>query len=58
MRSLISLLLTAGLFATPAFAATVLHCGKVVDVRAGQILTDMTVVVDGPTDDWPREAEI
>jgi imidazolonepropionase-like amidohydrolase len=47
MRRLITLLV-AGLFSTPAFAATVLHCGKLVDVRAGRILTNMTVVVDGP----------
>jgi imidazolonepropionase-like amidohydrolase len=48
MRRLIPFL-AAGLFSTPAFAATVLHCGTLVDVRAGRILTNMTVVVDGPT---------
>ena len=33
--------------AAPAGAATLLHCGRLVDVRAGRVLTNMTVVVDG-----------
>ena len=28
--------------------ATLLHCGRLVDVRAGRVLTNMTIVVDGP----------
>jgi imidazolonepropionase-like amidohydrolase len=32
-----------------AGAATVLHCGKLVDVQAQRVLSQMTVVVDGPT---------
>lgn len=32
-----------------AFAATLLHCGKLIDVRAMRTLTNMTVVVDGAT---------
>lgn len=35
--------------AAPAGAATLLQCGRLVDVRAGRVLTNMTVVVDGPT---------
>ena len=34
--------------AAPARAATLLQCGRLVDVRAGRVLTNMTVVVDGP----------
>ena len=34
---------------SPAQAATLLHCGKLVDVRAGRVLTSMTVVADGAT---------
>ncbi|HET9469118.1 MAG TPA: amidohydrolase family protein, partial [Vicinamibacterales bacterium] len=37
------------LCAAPAGAATLLQCGRLVDVRAGRVLTSMTVVVDGPT---------
>jgi imidazolonepropionase-like amidohydrolase len=33
--------------AAPVQAATMLHCGRLVDVRAGRVLTNMTVVVDG-----------
>ena len=33
--------------AAPSGAATLLHCGRLVDVRAGRVLTNMTVVVDG-----------
>jgi imidazolonepropionase-like amidohydrolase len=47
MSRLITVVLAAGLFSTPAFGATVLHCGKLADVRAGRILTNMTIVVDG-----------
>ena len=47
MRWLISVL-TVCACAAPARAATVLHCGRLVDVRAARVLTNMTVVVDGP----------
>jgi imidazolonepropionase-like amidohydrolase len=33
----------------PSDAATFLQCGRLVDVRAGSVLTNVTVVVDGPT---------
>ena len=49
MRVLISAVLAAGLWSTPGFSATILHCGRLVDVRAGQILMNVSVVVDGPT---------
>jgi len=49
MKILVGGLLMAGLWATPASGATVLHCGKLVDVRATRILTNMTLVVDGTT---------
>ena len=49
MKVLISILLATGLWSSPALAATLLHCGKLVDVRAGRIMTNMTVVVDGST---------
>ena len=32
----------------PSSAATLLHCGRLIDVRAGSVLTNVTVVVDGP----------
>lgn len=47
MRPLRITLLAIGLLSTPGFAATVLHCGKLVDVRAGEIMGNMTVVIDG-----------
>ncbi len=46
MKVLIGILLTT-LWSSPAMAATILHCGRLVDVRAGRVLTDMTIVVDG-----------
>ncbi len=49
MRVLISAVLAAGLWSTPGFSATILQCGRLVDVRAGQILMNVSVVVDGPT---------
>ncbi len=49
MRILISIVLASGLWSTPGLAVTILHCGRLVDVRAGRILTNMTVVVDGST---------
>lgn len=45
MRFLIGLLAVCAC-AAPASAATMLHCGRLVDVRAGRVLTNMTVVVD------------
>jgi imidazolonepropionase-like amidohydrolase len=33
--------------AAPSFGATVLHCGKLIDVRAGRVLANSTLVVDG-----------
>lgn len=33
--------------AAPAEAATLLQCGRLIDVRAGRVLTNMTVVVEG-----------
>jgi imidazolonepropionase-like amidohydrolase len=33
--------------AAPVRAATVLHCGALVDVRAGRVLPNMTVIADG-----------
>ena len=47
MRWLISVM-TFCVCAAPAQAATVLHCGRLVDVGAGRVLTNMTVIVDGP----------
>jgi imidazolonepropionase-like amidohydrolase len=35
--------------AVPVTAATILQCGKVVDVRTGRVLTSMTIAIDGPT---------
>ena len=32
-----------------AFAATILHCGKLIDVSAQRVLTQMSIVVDGQT---------
>ena len=32
----------------PLSAATLLQCGRLIDVRAGSVLTNVTVVVDGP----------
>ena len=48
MRFLIALVAVIAC-AAPASAATMLHCGRLVDVRAGRVLTNMTVVVDGAT---------
>ena len=48
MKVLIGILLTT-LWSSPTIAATILHCGRLVDVRAGKVLTDMTVVVEGST---------
>jgi len=33
----------------PALAATILHCGKLIDVSAQRVLTQMSIVVDGQT---------
>jgi len=33
----------------PALAATILHCGKLVDVSAQRVLTQMSIVVNGQT---------
>ncbi len=49
MKVLVSAILAVGLWATPAFSATILHCGKLVDVRSGEILSEVSVVVDGST---------
>ncbi len=49
MKALISAILATGLVSIPAFGETLLQCGRLVDVRAGQILTEMTVAVDGST---------
>jgi imidazolonepropionase-like amidohydrolase len=48
MRFLIGLVAICAC-AAPVSAATVLHCGRLVDVRAGRVLTSMTVVVDEAT---------
>jgi imidazolonepropionase-like amidohydrolase len=45
MRFLIGLVAICAC-AAPARAETLLHCGRLVDVRAGRVLTNMTVVVD------------
>jgi imidazolonepropionase-like amidohydrolase len=42
-------MLLVGAVAAPSGAATLLHCGRLVDVRAGRVLTNMTVVVDAAT---------
>jgi imidazolonepropionase-like amidohydrolase len=42
-------MLLVGAVAAPSGAATLLHCGRLVDVRAGRVLTNMTLVVDGAT---------
>ena len=42
-------LMIAGAMATPSDAATILHCGRLIDVRAERALTNMTIVVDGPS---------
>ena len=47
MKTLISAMLVTGFFSIPVFGETLLHCGRLVDVRAGQILTEMTVAIDG-----------
>lgn len=49
MRLLVGSVLTAILWAAPASAATILHCGRLVDVRSGEVLSDMSVIVDGAT---------
>ena len=49
MKTLISTVLVTGFFSIPVFGETLLHCGRLVDVRAGQILTEMTVAIDGST---------
>ena len=46
MRILVALLAVCACTA-PAGAATILHCGRLVDVRAGRMQTNMTIVVDG-----------
>jgi imidazolonepropionase-like amidohydrolase len=46
MRILIGLVAVCAC-AGPVQGATMLHCGRLVDVRAGRVLTNMTVVVDG-----------
>lgn len=48
MRLLIGALLLA-LFAAPAGAATLPRCGRLIDVRAGRVLTNTTIFVDGTT---------
>ena len=47
MRVLVSVVLAATLWAMPALAATILHCGRLVDVRSGEVLSEMSVIVDG-----------
>ncbi len=49
MRLLVGIVLTAILWAAPAFAATILHCGRLVDVRSGEVLSEMSVIVDAAT---------
>ena len=49
MRLLVGIVLTAILWAAPASAATILHCGRLVDVRSGEVLSEMSVIVDGAT---------
>ncbi len=49
MKTLISAVLVTGFFSIPVFGETLLHCGRLIDVRAGQVLTEMTVAVDGST---------
>jgi imidazolonepropionase-like amidohydrolase len=48
MRFLIGLLAVC-VYASPAAGATILQCGRMIDVRAGHVLTNMTVFVDGAT---------
>lgn len=47
MRVVIATLLV-GACAAPSDAATILQCGRLIDVRADRVLTNMTIVVDGP----------
>ena len=49
MKVLVSAILAVSLWATPAFSATILHCGRLVDVRSGEILLEVSVIVDGST---------
>lgn len=49
MRIVCMVLLATALGAAQATAATLLHCGRLIDVRAGTLRTEMTVVVDGNT---------
>lgn len=49
MSLLVGIVLTAILWAAPASAATILHCGRLVDVRSGEVLSDMSVIVEGAT---------
>ena len=46
MRIPVILFLTAS-FATPAAAATLLQCGRLIDVGAGRVLTSTTIVIEG-----------
>jgi imidazolonepropionase-like amidohydrolase len=46
MRVLIGLMI-AGAMATLSEAATVVQCGRLIDVRADRVLTNMTIVIDG-----------
>ena len=46
MRISVILFLTAS-FATPAAAATLLQCGRLIDVGAGRVLTSTTIVIEG-----------
>ena len=49
MRLLVGIFLIAILWAAHASAATILHCGRLVDVRSGEVLSEMSVIVDGAT---------
>ena len=50
MKVLVGTILAAGLWAAPAFSqTTLLHCGRLVDVGSGEILSEMSVIVDGST---------
>ncbi len=48
MRVLIGMVIVVAM-AAPGDAATVLHCGRLIDVRADRVLTNMTIVIDGPS---------
>lgn len=47
MRVPVSLLVISACMPAMTLAATVLHCGQLIDVNAGKVLAESTVIVDG-----------